>query len=161
MANRYSDLDFSVLAALLLVSVVCAKSSKMQPEQHTWLLGHECSSSPVQAAPASSAAAFPASPVPELPAKSASGDSLATDVMRPAVATPPMHTRDVTHARDVLVVNASHANMACISPLGRDSSPYLQYIQHFYGARHIPRFQGVHDIPFPLYPQFVPFIHGK
>lgn len=121
MANRHSDLDFSVLAAFLLVSVVYAKSSKMQPEQHTWLLGRERSSSPVQAAPASGAAAFPASPLPELPAKSASDDSLATDVIRPAVVTPPMRTRDVTHTRDVLVVNASHATMACLSPLGRDS----------------------------------------
>ena len=121
MANRHSDFDFSILAALLLVSVVYAKSSKMQPGQHTWLLGHERSSPPVQAAPASGTAALPASPIPELPAKSASDDSLATDVIRPAVVTPPMHTRDVTHTRDALVVNASHTTMACLSPLGRDS----------------------------------------
>lgn len=121
MANRHSDLDFSVLAALLLVSVVYAKSSNMQPGQHTWLLRHERISPPVQADPASGTGAFPASPIPELPAKSASDDSLATDVIRPAVVTPPMHTRDVTHTRDALVVNASLTTMACLSPLGRDS----------------------------------------
>lgn len=121
MANRHSDLDFPILAALLLVSVVYAECSKMQPGQHTWILGHERSSPPVQAAPASGTAALPASPIPELPAKSALDDSLATDVIRPAVVTPPMHTRDITHARDVLVVKASHATMACLSPLGRDS----------------------------------------
>lgn len=121
MTNRHSDVDFSILAAPLLVSVVDAKSSKMQPGQHTWFLGHERSSPPAQAAPDSGTAALPASPIPELPAKSASDDSLATGVIRPAVVTPPMHTRDVTHTRDVLVVNASHATMACLSPLGRDS----------------------------------------
>lgn len=121
MANRRSGLDFSILAALLLVSVVYAKSSKMQPGQHTWLLGHERSSPPVRAAPASGTAALPASPIPELPAKSASDDSLATDVIRPAVVTPPMDTGDATYARDVLVVNASHTAMACLSTLGRDS----------------------------------------
>lgn len=121
LANRHSNLGFSVHAAFLLVCVVYAKSSKMQPKQHTWLLGTERSSSPAQAAPTSGTAALPASPIPELPAKSASDDSLAAGVVRPAVVTPPMHTRDVTHARDVLVVNASHTATACISPLGRDS----------------------------------------
>lgn len=121
MANRHSDLDFSVLAALLLVSVVYAKSSNTQPGQHTWLLGHERISPLVQADPASGTGAFPGSPIPELPAKSASDDSLATDVIRPAVVTPPMHTRDVTHTRDALVVNAFHTTMACLSPLGPDS----------------------------------------
>lgn len=121
MANRHSDLDFSVLAAFLLVSVVYAKSSKMQPEQHTWLLGRERSSSPVQAAPASGAAAFPASPLPELPAKSASDDSLATGVIHPAVAIPPMPAKVESQARDVLLVNASHATMARLSPMARDS----------------------------------------
>jgi hypothetical protein len=53
MANRHSSLGFSVLAALLLVSVVYAKSSNMQPKQHTWLLGRERISPPVQADPAS------------------------------------------------------------------------------------------------------------
>lgn len=121
MANRHSDLDFSILAALLLVSVVDARFSKMQPGQHTWFLGHESSSPPVQAAPASGTAALPASPIPELPAKSASDDSRAPDVICPAVVPPPMHTRDVTHTRDVLEVKASHTTMACLSPLGRDS----------------------------------------
>ena len=104
MANRHSDLDRSVLAALLHVY-----SPKIPSEQHICLLGHERSSSPVQANPASGTGAFPASPIPELPAKSAADDSLATDVIRPAVVTPPMHARDVTRARDALVVNASHA----------------------------------------------------
>lgn len=121
MANRHSGLDRSVLAALLLLSVVHVDSPKIRPEQHIWLLGHERSSAPVQAAPASGTGAFPASPIPELPAKSPSDDSLATDVIRPAVVTPPIHTRDVTHTRDALVVNASHTTMACISPLERDS----------------------------------------
>ena len=121
MANRHSDLDFSILAALLLVSVVYAESSKMQPGQHTWFLGHERSSPPVQAAPASGTAALPASPIPELPAKSASDESQATDVIRPAVVRPPMHTRDVTRTRDVSVVDASHTAMAYLSPLGRHS----------------------------------------
>ena len=40
-------------------------------------------------------------------------------------------------------------------------APYLQYIQHFYRVRLIRRFQGVHDVPYPQYRQFVPFIHGK
>ncbi len=119
--NRHSDLDRSVRADLVLLSVLHVDSPKSRPEQHIWLLGHERSSPPVQAAPASSAAAFPASPIPELPAKSASDDSPATDVIRPAVVTSPMHTRDVAHARDVLVVNASHTATACLSPLGHDS----------------------------------------
>lgn len=119
MANRHSDLDFSVHAALLLVSVVYAKSSKMQPRQHTWFLGHERSSPPVQAAPASGTAAFPASPIPELPAKSASDDSLATDVIHPAVVTPPLPTKDASRVWDVLVVNASDTPMARLSPVAR------------------------------------------
>ena len=121
MANRHSGLDLSVRAALVLFSVLHVDSPKIRPEQHIWLLGRQRSSSPVQAAPASGAAAFPASPVPELPAKSASDDSLATDVIRPAVVRPPMHTWDVANTRDVLVVNASHTAMACLSPLGRES----------------------------------------
>ena len=122
MASRHSDLDRSVRAALLVVSFVNADSPKMQPGPHIWLLGHERSSLPVQFAPASGAAAgIHASSIPELPAKIASDNSLTTGVIRPAVVTPPMHTRDVTHTRDVLVVNASHATMACLSPLGRDS----------------------------------------
>ena len=119
--NRHSDLDRSVRADLVLLSVLHVGSPKIQPEQHTWLLGRERSSSPVQAAPASGTAALPASPIPELPAKSASDDSLATDVIRPAVVKHPMRTRDVTRTRDSLVVNTSHATMACLSPLGRDS----------------------------------------
>lgn len=113
-ANHHSDLDRSVRAALLFLSVVHVDSPKIRPEQHIWLLGRQRRSSPVQAAPVSGSAALPAGPIPELPAKSASDDSLATDVIRPAVVTPPMHTRDVTHTRDVLVVNASHAPMARI-----------------------------------------------
>ena len=121
MANRHSDLDFSILAALLLVSVVYAKCSKMQPQQHTWLLGHERNSPPVQAAPASGTAALPASPMPELPAKSASDDSLATGVKHPAVAIPPMPAKDESQARDVLLVNAFHATMERLSLMARDS----------------------------------------
>lgn len=121
MTNRHSHLDFSVRAALLLVSVVHVDCPKIKPEQHIWLLGHERSSAPVQGAPAGGAAAFPASAVPELPAKSASDDSLATDVIRPAVVAPALPTKDVSRAWDVLVVNASHTPIACLSPRARES----------------------------------------
>ncbi|NIL90808.1 hypothetical protein RhoFasSB10_03142 [Rhodococcus fascians] len=121
MTNRHSDLDFSILAALFLVSVVYAKSSKMQPEQHTWSLGHGGSSPPVPAAPAGGTAAFPASAIPELPAKSASDDSLATDVIRPAVVTPPLPTKDASRARDLLAINASHTPKERLSPMAHNS----------------------------------------
>ena len=121
MTNRHAGLDLSVHAARLLISVVNVDSVKIQAEQHIWLLQLERGSSPVQAAPASGAAAFPASPVPELPAKSASDDSLATGVIHPAVAIPPMPAKVESQARDVLLVNASHATMARLSPMARDS----------------------------------------
>lgn len=119
--NRHSGLDLSVHAARLLISVVHVDSAKIQTEQHIWLLQLKRGSSPVQAAPASGAAAFRKTDVPELPAKSASDDSLATGVIRPAVVTPPLPTKDASRAWDVLVVNASHTPVACISPMARDS----------------------------------------
>ncbi len=121
MANCHSDLDRSVLAVLLLLSVVHVDSPKIQTEQHIWLLQLKRGSSPVQAAPASGAAASRKTDVPELPAKSASDDSLATGVIRPAVVTPPLPTKDASRAWDVLVLNASHTPVACISPMARDS----------------------------------------
>lgn len=121
MANRHSDLDFSIRAALLLVPVVYAKSSTMQPGQHTWFLGHERSSPPVEAAPASGTAALPASPILELPAKSASDDLPATGVIHPARVTPPLPTKDASRARDLLAVNASHTPKERLSPMARDS----------------------------------------
>lgn len=63
----------------------------------------------------------PASAIPELPAKSASDDSLATGVMRPAVVTPAIPAKDESRARDVLAVNASHTPMARLSPMACDS----------------------------------------
>lgn len=122
MANHLSDLDRSVRAALLLSSVVHVDSPKIRPEQHIWLLGRQHRSSPVQADPASGAAAeFSATAVPELPAKSASDDLPATGVIHPAVVTPPLPTEDASRAWDVLEVNASHAPMARLSPMARES----------------------------------------
>lgn len=116
MANCHSGLDLSVRAALLHVD-----SPKTQLEQRIWRSARERSSSLVPAAPAGGTAAFPASAIPELPAKSASDDSLATGVIRPAVVTPALPTKDASRAWDVLVVDASHTPVACISPMARDS----------------------------------------
>lgn len=58
MTNRHSGLDLSAHAARLLISVVHVDSVKIQTEQHIWLLQLGRGSSPVQAAPASGAAAF-------------------------------------------------------------------------------------------------------
>ncbi len=116
MANRHSGLDLSVCAAFLHVDF-----TKTRLKQRIWRPARELSRSPVSAAPAGGTAAFPASAVPELPAKSASDDSLATGVIRPAVVTPPLPTKDASRAWDVLAVNASHTPVACISPMARDS----------------------------------------
>lgn len=121
MTNRHPGLDLSVHAARLFISLVHVDSVKNQTGQHIWLFQLKRGSSPVQAAPASGAAAFRTTDVPELPAKSASDDSLAPGVRRPGVVTPPLPTKDASRAWDVLGVNASHTPMACISPMARDS----------------------------------------
>ena len=99
MANRHSDLDRSVLAALLLLSVVRVDSPKIRPEQHIRLLRRQRGSSAAQGAPAIEVAAeLPATAVPKLPAKSASDDLTAMGVIHPAVVTPPLPAKDASSA---------------------------------------------------------------